>query len=117
MLPVLDDTRERGVHNPRVIDLIAYDQAADVVRLHLMEFRKWEDNSEQFQQLQEKFNNYLDYALDGHLVAQYPQYQGKKVRFVLECVEEPVGPYVDLIKAMRGFGENTGCILEVLVKG
>lgn len=115
MLPVLDETTERGVHNPRVIDLIAFDQSADVVRIHLIEFRPWEETRSRFEQLQDKFNNYLDYVLDGYLVEQYPQYRNKKVNFVLECSSEPSRQFAELIEAMRRFAKNAGFELEVLL--
>ena len=92
---------ERGVSNPRVIDLIAPFQsessqpesskaeslkAESGVELVMIEDRPWGSDPAQLDQLQEKLNNYLDYVLDGFLAQQYPAYAGRKIRIALECV-------------------------------
>ncbi|HKA15407.1 MAG TPA: DUF6572 domain-containing protein [Myxococcota bacterium] len=79
----------RGVHNPRVIDLITPDDASGEVVLVMLEKRPWDSTPEQLRQLEAKFNAYLEYAVGGHLGRQYPEYAGRPVRFQLECAENP----------------------------
>ena len=79
----------RGVRNPRIVDLIALDEASGEVILKLLEDRPWDAEPEQVDQLEEKLSNYFVYVLDGHMARQYPQYFGRRVRVVLECVETP----------------------------
>ncbi len=68
-----EESREpRGVHNPRVVDLVRLDAERDEVVLLMLEERAWGTAPEQLQQLGEKFNSYLSYVLDGHMVKQYP---------------------------------------------
>jgi len=79
----------RGVHNPRVIDLITPDPRSGEVVLVMLEERPWQSEPEQLRQLEAKFNAYLEYALGGHLAKQYPEYAERPVRFQLECAENP----------------------------
>jgi len=90
---------DRGVHNPRIIDLITRDEARSEVVLVMLEERPWDTDSEQLEQLNDKLDSYLSYALDGHLVEQYPQYAGYPVQLRLDCVAEPRGQTADLLKA------------------
>jgi hypothetical protein len=111
-----EESREsRGVHNPRVVDLIRLDAESDEVVLLMVEERTWGAVPEQFGQLEEKFNSYLSYVMGGHLAEEYPQYAGKRVRFELECVGVPGSRELGLLTAMRNFaeGENFGFRVSV----
>lgn len=101
-----DPTTERGLHNPRMLDLIQLNDSGSSVELHIIEFRPW---SESFQnELEEKFNNYLDYVLDGHLVAQYPAYDGKPITLVLQYTEEPTEEHVTLFAVIERYVNSIG---------
>lgn len=114
--PAFDEQTERGVHNPRVVDLIAFDAARDEVLLTMLEQRKWNGGAEQLVQLQEKLNNYLDYVLDGYLTKQYPEYSGKQVRIVLECVEPPAeGDASELIDAITRYLTSIRIGFDVII--
>lgn len=106
----------RGVHNPRVVDLIRLDAESGEVVLLMVEERAWGTVPEQFEQLEDKFNSYLSYVLGGHLVEEYPQYAGKRVRFELECMDAPGDRELGLLTAMRNFaeGESIGFFVKVL---
>ncbi len=106
----------RGVHNPRVVDLIRLDAESDEVVLLMVEERPWGTVPEQFGQLEDKFNSYLSYVLGGHLAEEYPQYAGKRVCFELECVGAPGSRELGLLTAMRNFaeGENLGFRVNAL---
>ena len=106
--PPFDQTRERGIHNPRMIDLIAFDQHGDRVVLTMIEFREWSASAAQVKELKEKFNNYLDYVLDGYLVQQYPQYANKQVALQLQCVGAPPDSIVSLLEAMQSYAKGVG---------
>lgn len=108
----------RGVHNPRVVDLIRLDAESGEVVLLMVEERAWATVPEQFEQLEDKFNSYLSYVLGGHLVEEYPQYAGKRVRFELECAGTPGSHELGLLTAMRNFaeGENLGFSVNVLAR-
>jgi len=99
---------ERGVHNPRVVDLIRLDPAADAVELLLLETRPWGSDPQQLPQLEAKFNSYLGYVQTGALARDYPQYAGKTVRFRLECTSPPAGEVAAMLAAMRDFSGREG---------
>ena len=74
----VEEPREpRGVHNPKVVDLIRVDDATQEVVLLMLEERPWGSDPNQLRQLEAKFNNYLEYVLGGHLATQYPPYADK----------------------------------------
>src|SRR6476620_11565887 len=88
-----------GVENSRVVDLISVDAASDTVVLTMIERRPWGASANQFQQIEEKINRYMGYALDGFLVQHYPAYDGKPVRIRLDCAEPPTGEAVRFVEA------------------
>lgn len=90
---------EPGVENPTMMDLITVDPATDMVVLEMVERRAWGASPRQFQQIEEKINRYLGYALDGHLGQHYPQYEGKRIQIRLRCAEEPHGDAVKFMEA------------------
>jgi hypothetical protein len=110
------DPREvRGVANPRVVDLIGLDAERDEVYLVMLEERSWGTDPGQLRQLENKFNSYLDYLLDGHLAAQYPQYEGRRVRFQLDCVAPPGEDMTAMLTSMRNFAKSEGIRFSVNV--
>jgi len=90
-----------GVENPMVMDLITLDPASDCVALVMVERRPWGASPRQLQQIEEKINRYLGYAVDGFLVQQYPQYSGKSVQIRLDCAEAPHGVAVAFVEAAQ----------------
>jgi hypothetical protein len=92
---------EPGVQNPMLMDLITLDPSSGNVVLVMIERRGWGASAQQFQQIEEKINRYLGYVLDGFLVDQYPQYQGKSVEIRLDCAEPPHGDAVKFVEAAK----------------
>ena len=84
-----DRDQERGVHNPKVVDLISFDPDVRAVVLSMIENRPWGASPDQIRQIEDKFNSYLAYVGAGYLERDYPQYAGVPVVFHLDCVEEP----------------------------
>lgn len=105
---------ERGVQNPRIIDLITRDEDRGEVVLVMIEERPWESCPEQLEQLNDKLDSYLSYALDGHLVEQYPQYSGFPVQLRLDCIEQPRGTAAEMLDAARKVAAQYG--VRVLVQ-
>lgn len=104
-----------GVENPKVVDLISVDPASDKVVLTMIERRPWGASPQQFQQIEEKINRYLGYALDGFLAEHYPEHEGKRVQIRLECAEEPHGEAVLFVKAASRAASDHGLELVVVV--
>lgn len=93
-------TNDPGIHNPRSIDLITMSKDGAVV-LVMVEAREWEGTPERILQLQEKVNHYLAFALDGDMVARYPETAGKPVRLRIDCDHEPDEATLQVIARMR----------------
>jgi hypothetical protein len=79
----------RGVENPNVIDLISPDPETGEVVLVMLEQRDWSDDYARLKQLEDKINAYLVFVLDGFLLSEYPEYEGRAVRIQLDCSEAP----------------------------
>ena len=103
---------ERGVHNPRVVDLIRPDREGGV-ELLMLEARPWGSDPDQLSQLEAKLNAYLGYVQTGALARDYPQYAGAPVRFRLECATPPTGQAVKMVTAMRDFCAREGIVFDV----
>jgi Family of unknown function (DUF6572) len=116
MDPGSEGPREpRGVHNPRVIDLITEDEASGEVVLVMLEERSWGSDPEQMRQLEAKFNAYLEYVLGGHMAVQYPQYADRRVRFQLDCAENPRPADGAFFTAMTNFAAGEAIRLVIRV--
>ncbi len=80
---------QSGVANPAVIDLFAVDSTRDEVLLVMNEPRAWDGGDEQLHELQEKFNAYASFVLDGEMTEAHPELAGKRTRIELRCEEMP----------------------------
>ncbi len=109
-----DDFETRGVKNPKVVDLIL-PQGGEVV-LRMVEDRPWGTDEGQIDQLGEKFNNYLDYVLDGWFYKQYPAHEGKRVCIELEYVSTPGPDVAPLIAEMGRYSASVGVRFEAKQK-
>ncbi len=105
----------RGVHNPRVVDLVTDDDATGEVVLVMLESRPWGSDPEQLRQLEAKFNAYLEYVLGGHMAKQYPDYAEKPVRIQLDCAENPRAEDGAFFTSMSNFaaGESIRWVVRV----
>jgi hypothetical protein len=105
-----------GVENSKVVDLISVDPASGKVVLTMIERRAWGASPQQFQQIEEKINRYMGYALDGFLAEHYPEYEGKAVQIRLECAEAPQGEAILFVAAASRAASDHGLELVVSVK-
>jgi hypothetical protein len=105
-----------GVENSKVVDLISVDETSGKVILTMIERRPWGASDNQFQQIEEKINRYMGYALDGFLADHYPQYEGKAVQIRLECAEEPRGEAILFVAAAARAATDHGLEFVVSVK-
>jgi len=110
-----EEREERGVQNPRVVDLIAKDAERDEVVLTMIESRAWDSDPQQLRQLEDKFNAYMSYVQGGFLARQYPQYEGLLVCFAVDCAEAPRGDAEKMLRAMMTFAEGEGVRLLIRV--
>ena len=90
-----------GIEQTAVIDFFAHDTKTDEVLLVMFESRPWDDSDLQLFQLQEKFNAYVSFLLDGELADAHPELVGRTGRIELRCAEMPEGRALDLLNAIH----------------
>jgi hypothetical protein len=90
-----------GIEQAGVIDFFAHDTKSDEVLLVMFEQRPWDDSDLQLFQVQEKFNAYVSFLLDGEMADVHPELTGKKARIELRCAEMPGGRALDLLNAIH----------------
>ena len=79
------ESSKTDIANSAVIDLFALDQKSDEVLLGMREPRPWDGSDERLHQLQEKFNAYVSFLLDGEMIAAHPELAGKPARIEVRC--------------------------------
>ena len=72
-----------------VIDVIAQDSKTGEVVLVMNEPEPWDDSDERLLTLQERFNAYVSFLLDGEIAETHPELAGKPARIELRCAEMP----------------------------
>jgi hypothetical protein len=86
-----------GMANPAVIDLFALDEKTGDVLLVMNETRPWEGSDFQLHQVQEKFNAYVSFLLDGEMQTEHPELAGRRARIELHCVGIPDARAIELL--------------------
>ena len=72
-----------------VIDVIAHDPKTGEVVLVMNEPNDWGGSDEQLLSLQERFNAYVSFLLDGEMAEAHPEHVGKPIRIELRCAYMP----------------------------
>ena len=106
-----------GLEKANVIDSIVHDARADEVVMTMVERRPWDDSDEQLFQLQEKFNAYVSFIMDGEMAEAYPVLATKRVRIRVECATPPtetVRGYLEMIHEQLAF---QGIVVDGVVSG
>ena len=72
-----------------VIDVIAQDSKTGEVVLVMNEPEPWDDSDERLLTLQERFNAYVSFLLDGEMAEANPELVGRPARIELRCAHMP----------------------------
>ena len=110
--PETSNTESR-VH---VVDLIAHDPKTDEAVLIMNEPRPWEDSDERLHELQERFNTYVSFLLDGEFAEWDPKLAQKPARIELRCAEMPEGRALDLLSKIHDQLGHQEIKMEVVVR-
>ena len=113
------DTEDRTVkHNTRtgVIDVIGQDAKTGEVVLVMNEPVEWNSSDEQLLALQERFNAYVSFLLDGEMAADHPELAGKPARIELRCTYVPDTRALELLGMIHDQLAFQEIKLEVVVK-
>jgi hypothetical protein len=113
-----DDPRTSNTGNRiDVIDVIASDPKTGEVVLVMNEANEWNGSDEQLLALQERFNAYVSFLLDGEMATDHPHLAGKPARIEVRCVHMPDARALELLALMHDQLAFQEIKLEVVVRG
>jgi hypothetical protein len=99
-----------------IIDVIAEDKKTGEVVLVMNEPNEWIGSDEQLLALQERFNAYVSFLLDGEMAETHPELASKPARIELRCARMPDARALELLRLVHdhlGFQEIK---VEVIVR-
>src|SRR5712691_8647428 len=99
-----------------VIDVIAHDPKTGEVVLVMNEPNEWDGSDEQLLALQERFNVYVSFLLDGEMAEAHPELAGKPARIELRCAHMPDTRALELLGLLRDQLAFQEIKLEVIVR-
>ena len=99
-----------------VIDVIADDPKTGEVVLVMTESHEWDGSDEQLLSLQERFNAYASFLLDGEMAEAHPELAGKPPRIELRCAHIPDTRALELLGLIHDQLAFQDVKLEVVVR-
>jgi hypothetical protein len=98
-----------------VIDVIAEDKNSGEVLLVMNEPNEWVGSDEQLLALQERFNAYVSFLLDGEMAEAHPELAGKRARIELRCAHMPDARTLELLGLIHDHLAFQELDLEVVI--
>jgi uncharacterized protein DUF6572 len=98
-----------------VIDVFAQDTTGEVV-LVMNDSGEWDGSDERLLALQERFNTYVSFLLDGEMTEKHPELAGKPARIELRCASTPDTRALELLAMIHDQVAFQEIKLEVVVK-
>src|SRR6266545_2781439 len=99
-----------------VIDVIAQDSKTGEVVLVMNEPEPWDDSDERLLTLQERFNAYVSFLLDGEMAEANPELVGRPARIELRCAHMPDTRALELLGMIHDQLAFQEIKLEVVVR-
>jgi uncharacterized protein DUF6572 len=99
-----------------LIDIIAEDAKTGEVVLVMTEPNKWCGSDEQLLALQERFNAYVSFLLDGEMASEHPELGGKSARIEVRCTHMPDSRTLELLGLIHDQLAFQDIKLEVVIK-
>jgi hypothetical protein len=106
----------RGKDRVGVIDVIAHDAKTCEVVLVMNEPDKWDGSDARLLGLQERFNAYVSFLLDGEMVSEHPELAGKPARIDVRCAHVPDPRAIELLGMIHDQLAFQEIKMEVIVK-
>lgn len=100
-----------------IIDQIAHDLKTDETVLVMNQPDAWTGSEEQLHELQQRFNAYASFLLDGELAEAHPELAGKKSRIEVRCAHMPDSRALELLGMIHDQLEFQDVRVEVVVRG
>src|SRR5207253_8799253 len=99
-----------------VIDMIAHDPKRDEVVLVMNEPALWDGSDERLLELQERFNAYVSFLLDGEFAEWDPKLAQKRARIEVRCEHIPDTRALDLLGNIHDQLAHQDIRVEVVVR-
>ena len=99
-----------------VIDVIAHEAKTGEVVLVMNEADEWNGSDEQLLALQERFNAYVSFLLDGEMAESHPELAGKPARIEVHCAHMPDARALELLGLIHDQLAFQDIKLEVVVR-
>jgi hypothetical protein len=99
-----------------VIDMIAHDAKTDEAVLVMNELEPWNDSDERLLELQERFNAYVSFLLDGEFAEWDPKLAKKRARIEVRCAHLPDARAIDLLGNIHDQLAHQEIDVQVVVK-
>src|SRR6266403_1750211 len=99
-----------------VIDVIAHETKTGEVVLVMNEADEWNGSDEQLLALQERFNAYVSFLLDGEMASDHPELASKPARIELRCGHIPDTRALELLGFIHDQLAFQDIKLEVVVR-
>ena len=99
-----------------VIDLIAHDPKTDEAVLVMNEAEPWDGSEKRLLELQERFNAYLSFLLDGEFAEWDPKLAQKRARIEVRCEHIPDTRALDLLGNIHDQLAHQDIKVEVVVR-
>ena len=99
-----------------VIDVIAHDPKTGETVLVMNEPNEWDGSDEQLLSVQERFNAYASFLLDGEMAEAHPELAGKPTRIELRCAHMPDARALELLGLIHDQLAFQEIKMEVVVK-
>jgi hypothetical protein len=99
-----------------IVDVIAEDKRTGEVVLVMNEPNEWNGSDEQLVALQERFNAYVSFLLDGEMAETHPELAGKPARIELRCAHIPDARALELLGLIHDHLAFQELKLEVIVR-
>ena len=100
-----------------VIDVIAHDAKTDEVVLVMNEPEEWDGSDARLHELQERFNAYVSFLLDGEFAEAHPELAGKRPRIEVRCARLPDARALELLGLIHDQLAFQEIKMEVVVAG
>ena len=113
----INDQTSNIKNSPSVIDIIAHDPKTDEIVLVMNEPDAWDGSDPRLHALQERFNAYASFLLDGELAETHPELVGKSARIEVRCAHVPDPRAIELLGLIHDQLEFQEIKMEVIVPG
>ncbi len=111
-----NNERSNKADRAGLIDMIAHDAKTDEAVLVMNEPEPWNGSDDRLFQLQERFNTYVSFLLDGEFAEWDPKLAQKRARIEVRCAHMPDNRAIDLLAQIREQLSHQVIDVQVVVK-